>query len=169
LYLWGAQLEVGAFPTPYIFTEATTATRNASVAVINDIDESEWWNPAQGKLTVKFKFNATNEKNILSLSDGTVGNRVQVSITSGGTLRVFSDGVTDIKAGLLPDVDYTVTFRFTSPTKVDVIVGDDEPVSATTHDLGNMDRMYLGVRYDGLFNFLNGHIAQLIYTPSAGA
>jgi len=50
--VWGAQLEVGSFPTPYIKTEATTATRNADVAVILGVDSSEWWDSNAGSFEV---------------------------------------------------------------------------------------------------------------------
>jgi len=53
-------MESGGFITPYIVTAATTATRNASVAVINDIDESEWFNPSEGTFVVGFKVAGLN-------------------------------------------------------------------------------------------------------------
>jgi hypothetical protein len=46
--LWGAQLEIGWFPTSYISTEASTATRSYDSAYITGVDNSNWFSTDAG-------------------------------------------------------------------------------------------------------------------------
>jgi hypothetical protein len=48
LFLWGAQLEAGSFPTSYIPTTTTALTRSADVCSYSDV--SGFYNPAAGTL-----------------------------------------------------------------------------------------------------------------------
>jgi hypothetical protein len=50
LYLWGAQLEVGSFPTSYIKTTSASVTRNGDVAVMTGTDFSDWYNATEGSV-----------------------------------------------------------------------------------------------------------------------
>jgi hypothetical protein len=52
IYLWGAQLEVGAFPTSYIPTQASTRTRAADNASITGKNFSEWYRQDEGTVLV---------------------------------------------------------------------------------------------------------------------
>ena len=52
-YAWGAQLEVGAFPTSYIPTTATALTRNADVAVMTGTNFSDWFNASEGSAVIQ--------------------------------------------------------------------------------------------------------------------
>jgi len=55
VYLWGAQLEQGAFPTSYIPTTASTATRTADNPVITGSNFSSWFNPIEGTTVIQLR------------------------------------------------------------------------------------------------------------------
>lgn len=50
VFLWGAQLEAGAFPTSYIKTEASQVTRSADSASMTGTNFSEWYRQDEGTL-----------------------------------------------------------------------------------------------------------------------
>jgi hypothetical protein len=48
IYVWGAQLETGAFPTSYIPTTGATATRSADLASVTGSNFSSWYRQDEG-------------------------------------------------------------------------------------------------------------------------
>lgn len=95
LYIWGAQLEVGSFATPYIKTEATTATRAADVCTIDDL--SPWFNPSEGTFLFDSQMPpiATGSFDIGVVYDGTVNNGIFFNINNNQVrLIVRVSGVT---------------------------------------------------------------------------
>ena len=60
LYLWGAQLEAGAFPTSYIPTTASTVTRSADNASMTGTNFSSWYNQGEGTILVNLVPNYSN-------------------------------------------------------------------------------------------------------------
>ena len=59
LYLWGAQVEAGAFATSYIPTTIGTAARSADVCSIAGTDFSSFYNQTEGTLEIEYEFEVT--------------------------------------------------------------------------------------------------------------
>jgi len=72
-YVWGAQLEAGAFPTSYIPTTSATATRAADLASMTGTNFSSWYNATEGTLFA--------QANLIS-SSYTIG--VLIDVGAGG-------------------------------------------------------------------------------------
>lgn len=86
--IWGAQLEAGAFATPYIPTVASTVARSADVAVMTGVNFTRWFNNAQGCLVIDaVSVNAgSSTATITALGSADANNRILViSRTSGVT------------------------------------------------------------------------------------
>ena len=96
-FLWGAQVEQGAYGSSYIPTVASTVTRNADV--ISKTGISSLIGQTEGTIFIHFKNNDIDAttKIILKLWDGTDNNRIQLSsfattlfflVTTGGTTQI---------------------------------------------------------------------------------
>jgi len=55
IFVWGAQLEAGAFPTSYIPTVASQVTRTADVATMTGTNFSDWYNASEGTFKVLYQ------------------------------------------------------------------------------------------------------------------
>ena len=85
IFLWGAQLEVGAFATSYIPTTTIALTRAADVASVNTL--SPWYNASEGTLYCESVSNASSvDSTNLALSDGTNNNRIQFGTGAANTV-----------------------------------------------------------------------------------
>lgn len=88
IYIWGAQLEAGAFATSYIPTTTTALTRNADVATMTGTNFSDWFNASEGTLACEFGYIGPPKANgaVASINNNTTSNRllsVEVGTTSG--------------------------------------------------------------------------------------
>lgn len=90
IYIWGAQLEAGAFPTSYIPTTAAAVTRAADSAVMTGTNFSSWFNASAGTIYGHARIYATS-------SNGPV----LFGITDGSTNNAFYGGQT-IPSGVRP-------------------------------------------------------------------
>ena len=90
-YIWGAQLEAGAFATSYIPTVAAQATRAAENAVMTGTNFSSWYNQTEGTLcaqsqsVIALNVPSGVASGAACISDGTVSNRVDLRLQSGGS------------------------------------------------------------------------------------
>jgi len=169
LYLWGAQLEAGAFPTSYIPTVASQVTRVAEVALITNI--TPWFNQAQGTLFAQAKFNDTTSSaynRITTLDDSASANYVSIS-RLGGALTVYGElknngtvtglgNIVSSSSSVSTAVVYGLSPVFVSNGVAGTNFSSNTPVSLNRLTIGNQV---------GSVNFLNGYIKKLAYYPIA--
>ncbi len=89
IFLWGAQLEVGAFPTSYIPTTTATVTRSADVASITGANFSIWYRQDEGTLYAEgaVPVGATGSRALASLDDATNNERIQIGHNGTTAIR----------------------------------------------------------------------------------
>jgi hypothetical protein len=100
-YIYGAQLEAGAFATSYIPTVATSVTRNADVAVMTSTNFSSWYTATTGAAVVwaipqvitgtrpLIQFDDTTANEIIALR-GNIADP-EMSIVDGGVAQAQID------------------------------------------------------------------------------
>lgn len=75
---WGAQLEMGAFPTSFIHTNGASATRQADVVSLN---QTTWLDPSVGSFVAFAERNSGHSSDatypIFSVDDGTANNAIR--------------------------------------------------------------------------------------------
>jgi hypothetical protein len=97
LYIWGGQIEQGAYPTSYIPTIASSVTRN-----LDDITKTgvstDILNPSEGTFYVEIAALANDlTSRIIELSDGTDYNRVTIQFSSASNvIRLDTYGQTGV-------------------------------------------------------------------------
>ena len=90
VYVWGAQLEAGAFPTSYIPTTTTALTRNADVASVNTL--SPWYNALAGTIYAEYQTtHLTATQFAVSIDDSPSTSRATVAVTT----TTFNGAVVD--------------------------------------------------------------------------
>ena len=174
VYLWGQQLELGAFPTSYIPTTTAAVTRSADVCQITGSDFSGFWNASEGSAVIEFDSGgATTASDVYLLNASSSGafttmalwsylsttsNNVIHRIRSGGS-DVFNENIGSIytvgasaKIGLaLKSGDSGITFN-----------GGSSVTNSSTFTLSGINTFYFGQSPTGTAA-LNGHIARLRY------
>lgn len=153
IYVWGAQLEVGPFPTSYIKTEGAAATRAADTAYV---DGAGWLNPAEGTIVVEVRepTGVTTTTNLLTLSNGaSTSNRYSLQGTgSTQTLRIVRslDGThayADL-GSIAPRAQWNrVAFGYSSAGLTVAANGEVVVNSATMTTPNSLSRLYLGGSY----------------------
>jgi len=167
LFFWGAQLEVGAFPTSYIPTTTTALTRAADVASVTGANFSNWYNPVEGTFYTEFShFRPGGFPAIANINNGSLSDRINL-IAAGGSL--FRGSV--VTAGVSQADMSTGTYTINSIGKIAVATkANDFALAAsngaiqtdTSGTMPTVDRLQLGFQSGGL-DVLNGHIRSFKY------
>lgn len=110
LYLWGAQLEAGGFPTSYVATTSAAATRVADTLAL---DDASAWSGAEGTIGLQGALAGIEAGfvGLFSFDDGTVANHIDVTYDG----NQFLLGVNGTNQGFLSVADgvaFTVALRW---------------------------------------------------------
>jgi hypothetical protein len=171
IYLYGAQLETGAFATSYIPTTTSAVTRSADLASITGTAFSGWYRQDEGTIFSAFSIptaSTTGGARVYSIQNSAASTQIWLRL-QGGTNRVYQ--VTDLSAqqAVLTPGTFSagVVYRGAIALKTDDF-GFSENGSAATVDnsgtLGTVDRMGIGMDAGGGVP-LNGHIRRITYYP----
>jgi hypothetical protein len=166
IYIWGAQLEGGAFPTSYIPTVASQVTRAADQVSI--LTSAFGFNAAEGTVAVELTPDAAGAAYaVSSLDDGTAANRMDSRASSTRHLDVIVGGVTQasIDAGT---ISANVATKLTTAYQVNDFAACINGGTVATDTVGTIPTVTtfrIGRNYDGAGQFA-GHIKRLTYFPT---
>ena len=170
IYIWGAQLEAGAFATSYIPTVASTVTRAADAASITGTNFSNWYNASEGTMYADVVPNAS------------LSNRISLDFNAGGAspnyIALFAQRSSSL--GILAFVNANATSQVDISTQTNA---DGKTVFAyKTNDFAmtrngaaafadtsglvpqGIDRVFIGDDYNA-GNAINGTIKKIQYFP----
>jgi len=169
VYIWGAQLEAGAFPTSYIPTTSATVTRNADAASMTGTNFSSWFNNAEGTIYTDYKFLNTQPDNystIFEVDDGTSNNRIFARYPnySGIESQIISSGSGQASLNL----NFSQAQKIALAYKVNDFAACRAGGSLTTDTFGTvplgLNAFYIGD--SGSAVYMNGTIKKIAYYPS---
>ena len=177
VFIWGAQLEEGGFPTSYIPTSGSTVTRSEDNASITGTNFSDFYNQDEGTVYVSQKLKAVpdiDRNNLVYLING--GSQIDFfyNVKKGYTnIFTFGDGgtnysrfqngtdSTDTKTAWAYDVSGDDFKAYYDGIEATNETTNNTP-SATSHtqlELGSTASPASGTKYCG-------HIQQFIYYPT---
>ena len=168
-YVWGLQVEAGAFPTSYIPTEGSTVTRNPDNASITGSNFTEWYNPSEGTLFVKAEsFAAPTELTAvasLNVPSSYASNRIDIRYQQGGASYCFFNGeaaLTRPSGFSLSNPKFIAGYK--QNTQKFSTNGSLASASASFTPSPNITHLQIGT-FDNFSYELNGCISQLSYYP----
>ena len=175
VFLWGAQVEAGAFPTSYIPTTTATVTRAADVASITGTNFSSWYNPNPQTWLIKYKtpYVVSNVHNPTLINHGTLAFQfdIAVRVQSSTTTLLWDDRtpetfVQSTFAGKnLLNGTYGLAIDLPGGNMSSAFNGSVVTDSFSAKAFASTGEMYIGTATGSSFTSLNGTIARLAYYP----
>jgi hypothetical protein len=171
LYIWGAQLEAGDFPTSYIPTAGATATRSADVASIPVADFGYNQTNVVGTFYVEFStpfaaISGVAGRGLSVTSTLGTGNRTLDCVSQYGTaIDVYSNHTTSALYNLTPYVsDGFNKVAATMKENDSAACNNGGTVVTDTTTTVPIDAVYFNI---GKYNtsYTNGHIKSIRYYP----
>jgi hypothetical protein len=169
IFIYGAQLEAGAFATSYIPTVASTVSRSADVATMTGTNFSTWYNQSEGTFVGEASFFGLGK----GTSDGLVG---ASNGTSNESIAVYRTGSVNNVAGAVRDNSADQALFVVSlgsqPVKVALAYALNNTnfaqngLAQTTDTACTMptnDRLLIGSIYSAGDFPTNGHIRAIAY------
>lgn len=165
IYIWGAQLEAGAFPTSYVPTTTAAVTRAADTAVMTGTNFSSWYRQDEGTVYLENSREYVGTSIGYAITDGTLTHLTQLLLNpldTRFTVTVRGENIINlIESSTYPQV-LRSAFAVKSGDFARAL--NNQPLSTSALIAAPVaSRMDIGNRL-GLFQ-LNGHIKKLSYYP----
>jgi len=170
VYIWGAQLEEGAFPTSYIPTTSAEVTRSADSASITGSNFSNWYNNDAGTFHSKGDLTYSSGSNVfrtLILSGSFPSRRWSWNmIETINTFQSATDGMDhgNFYSNMTPNIpnnfNIAQAIKNTSTTNVSSAAGGVIVGSTSGFAAYNPNFLSIGT------NSFTGRISRLVYYPT---
>jgi hypothetical protein len=172
IYIWGAQLEAGAFATSYIPTTTAQVTRSADAASMTGTNFSSWYNEAGGTMYAEaFTVNAagSNDNGVWSIS-ATTSRGYALGIRTSNNARFYrrdaSNNSQTSVATFTNSLKAVSTIRSTSGRRS--VNGGAINTDSTVLSVPSMVQLFIGyndIAGTAAINYLGGTIKKLAYYP----
>ena len=170
-YIWGAQLEAGAFPTSYIPTTSIAATRAVDEASVNTL--SPWYNAAASTIYAEASVPQLGRAaRLWAVDDGSINNMVDAtfSVSNAFTLETvaggaYGGGSTATGSITANTIQKTAAVFTTSGNELACLNGGTVGSAALTLPSASLTRLLLGRQQSGVN--ICGWLRRLTYYPRA--
>ena len=165
IYVWGAQLEAGAFATSYVPTVASQSTRLADQVSI--LTSAFGYNATAGTVAYEVEPAAVSFPFAYEFSDGTSSDRILSNAGATAHLAVVDGGASqaDIDAGTITAGAFNKAAQAFSANDFAAVIAGGTVGTDTSGTMPTVTTLRLGYQFNGV-NFLNGHIKRLTYFPT---
>jgi hypothetical protein len=166
VYIWGSDLQVGAFQTSHIPTTTTSVLRNADVATMTGTNFSDWYNASEGTFTGAWENTNNGANAFLACSDGTNANYIQVAEASANSPRILAFTLSALQVNLsvlsgASTYNTAFTYKLNSyQLGINTTLGTKD----TSASVPTVNQMGIGYSRQ-LNNYTNGTIQKINYFP----
>lgn len=166
IYIWGAQLEAGAFPTSYIPTTAASATRNADAASMTGTNFSSWFRADEGTLYAEYQ-QTSSVAAVFAINDNTTSNRIQIGNTTSAASQIVINtnaaSQMDTTNGTYVANNYAKVSGSYKLNDCALSANGTSPATDTGALIPVVSQAQIGARTSGAY--LNGTIKKIAYYP----
>ena len=167
LDFWGAQLEVGSFPTSYIPTQGTTRTRAADYARIVGKDFTDFYNYPEGTAYFSFRSQVQETRYLTGISDFSTRHLIYIRTTASGSDSAIRTNCLEqaYESIAYPRNNLTLSKHAVSYRENDFIVSAQGQIS--TPDTSCKMPIPTTISIGSIYNdaHINGTVGKVIYYP----
>jgi hypothetical protein len=169
IFIWGAQLEAGAFPTSYIPTVESQVTRSADAASMTGANFSSWYRQDEGTFSINAKspnvagvyyylVASSDASNEIRLASQSAGSNPNFAVTVAGVIQASINVANAAGSPFISAFAYE-TNSFNLATNATLGTEDTAGILPTTTQLS------IGARSNGTA-IINGTIKKLAFYPT---
>jgi hypothetical protein len=172
IYIWGAQLEAGSFPTSYIPTVASQVTRSPDAASMTGTNFSSWYRQDEGAFYTAWRApsygtNGSIQRGIFG-AYADINNRLGLLLTNNNPNAVRGQVVASGTGYALIDNTYTAnsdvrTVLAYAADDIELVVDGSSVGTDTSATLPTVSSFGIGNRAGD--NYFIGTISRLVYWP----
>jgi hypothetical protein len=166
IFVFGAQLEAGAFHTSYIPTTTTALTRAADVASVNTL--SPWYNSVAGTLYAEWVARLGVDQQPFGLVNVADGVRIRKNAANNYGFVVREPTVRDLALVPSPALTEGQIIKVAGAYAANDIAlsgGGQSPVAGPTYSVVTATTAFIGGSVSTGAPYVNGHLLRITYYP----